>query len=78
MVWIPQALTSVGDARIIPRSYLGGAISTARKPSTLYRAINRRETERKRGGSDVDAHAIPRRSPALCSQYRARPAKIGL
>lgn len=59
-------------------SYLGGAISTARKPPTLYRAINRRETERKRGGSDVDAHAIPRRSPALCSQYRARPAKIGL
>lgn len=31
-------------------SYLGGAISTARKPPTLYRAINRRETERKRGG----------------------------
>lgn len=58
-------------------SYLGGAISTARKPPTLYRAINRRETERKRGGRAMlmrtRYHDVP-----LCSQYRARPAKIGL
>ena len=40
---IDSTVSTVGNARIIPCSYLRGAISTARKPPTLYRAINRQD-----------------------------------